>query len=67
MQQSTNGPSGDQNQHVIYIIFRVYNLGRQSMGLKLYVDPEEHRRQGKLSFTTDKWTVVPSTPAQWSP
>lgn len=62
MQRTTNGPLGDRNLGEVYIIFRVFNLGRGSMGLSLYVDPEEHRRKGTLRFTTDKWTVVPSTP-----
>lgn len=31
------------------------------MGVKIYVDPEEHRRSGRLQFSTDKWAVTPST------
>jgi hypothetical protein len=60
MQSSTNGPSGHENQGVVYVLFRVFNLGRRSMGVVLYVDPEEHRRAGRLSFKRDKWTVVPT-------
>ncbi len=45
----------------IYIIFRVYNLGRESLNLKLYVDPWAHRRQGNqgaLVFAEHTWTVT---------
>jgi len=27
----------------IYIVCRVYNLGKKSLSMKLYVDPEAHR------------------------
>ena len=43
----------------VYVIFRVYNLGQDKMGLKVYVDPETHRSQGKLLFTGNEWSVVP--------
>lgn len=60
MLRSTNGPSGGDNQHEVYVIFRVFNLGAESTGLAIYVDPQEQRRTGKLEFTTtEKYTVVP--------
>jgi hypothetical protein len=43
----------------IYLIARVFNLGRSGMGLKLYVDPARLRRDGTLAFKTDKYTVTP--------
>lgn len=59
MKRTTNGPEGDQNQTAVYALFRVYNLGRSSMGLKIYIDPAEQRRTGKLAFTSEKYAVVP--------
>lgn len=43
----------------IYLVCRVYNLGRDSLSVKLYVDPEAHRRQGSLAFASHTWTVMP--------
>lgn len=60
MKKTTNGPEGKQNQAAVYALFRVYNLGRSSMGLKIYMDPAEQRRAGKLAFTWAKYAVVPT-------
>jgi hypothetical protein len=60
MRESTNGASGNQNQSVIYTVFRVYDLGKNTTALKIYIDPEEHRRTNMLRFSEDRWTVVPS-------
>lgn len=59
MKRTSNGPLGDSNQSEIYAVFRVFNLGKDSIGLRIYIDPEEQRRAGKLKFTADKWVVVP--------
>ena len=60
MLRTTNGPSGSENQHEVYAVFRVFNLGTVATGLRIYVDPEEQRRTGKLRFTTtENYTVVP--------
>lgn len=56
----------------IYVIFRVYDLGRagRPLGLNVYVDPETLRREGQLDFIPEnprqvsKWSVVPSTGKQ---
>lgn len=42
----------------IYIICRVYDLGKDSMNLKIYVDPEAHRQRDALLFAAN-WTVRP--------
>jgi hypothetical protein len=47
------------NSNMIYVIFRVYHLGQQNMGLKIYVDPESLRSSGQLDFTAKTWSVVP--------
>lgn len=43
----------------IYAIFRVFNMTKGSLGVKVYVDPDQMRRDGELKFEVDKWTVVP--------
>ncbi|KAL3421238.1 ino80 chromatin remodeling complex protein [Phlyctema vagabunda] len=43
----------------VYIIFRVFNLGRNNLSVKLYVDPEAHRLRGDLIFESQTWTVRP--------
>lgn len=58
MLSTTNGPSGFNNRHEIYVLFRVFNLGTESTGLKIYVDPEQQRRSGKLKFITDGTYMV---------
>jgi hypothetical protein len=47
------------NNKTVYVIFRVYNLGRADMGLKIYLDPETLRFDNRLSFTAETWSVVP--------
>jgi len=41
----------------IYVIFRVYNLGRENPNVKIYLDPEVHRRRS-LAFVKHSWTVM---------
>lgn len=61
MHMTTNGPTGCDNQHAIYVILRVFNLGTESTGLMIYVNPEEQRRTGRLKFKTDAtYAVVPA-------
>ena len=60
MIRSTNGPSGADNQQEVYVIFRVFNLGMETTGLRIYVDPHEQRRTGRLNFMTNAtYTVTP--------
>ncbi|ROW15001.1 hypothetical protein VPNG_03422 [Cytospora leucostoma] len=49
------------NNDAIYVIFRVYNLGRadRPLGLRVYLDPETLRLSGQLEFTADTWRVTP--------
>jgi hypothetical protein len=42
----------------IYVIFRVYNLGRDNLNVQIYVDPEAHRGRN-LAFAAHTWTVTP--------
>ncbi|KAI1099079.1 hypothetical protein F4804DRAFT_345801 [Jackrogersella minutella] len=43
----------------LYIIFRVYNLYSDRIGVDIYVDPHRLADEGHLFFTADKWTVKP--------
>ncbi|RFU29542.1 hypothetical protein B7463_g6794, partial [Scytalidium lignicola] len=59
MKDWSNGKRGNKNQNVIYMILRVFNLGKESIGVRIYVDPDALRHNGQLKFTADKWSVVP--------
>lgn len=50
-----------ENTHTIYVIFRVYNLGRANrpLGLHLFLDPETLKLAGKLEFKAHSWSVAP--------
>ncbi|KAI1342846.1 hypothetical protein F5Y15DRAFT_412522 [Xylariaceae sp. FL0016] len=50
----------EANTIIIYVIFRVYNLGQDNMGLRIYLDPESLRLSGHLDFTTEQWSIVPT-------
>ncbi|CZR67410.1 uncharacterized protein PAC_17309 [Phialocephala subalpina] len=41
----------------IYILFRVYNLGRDNLNVRIYVDPEAHRGRS-LAFVEHTWAVT---------
>jgi hypothetical protein len=47
----------DQVSEQIYVIFRVYNLGRENLNVKIYLDPEAHRGRN-LTFAEHSWTVT---------
>lgn len=44
----------------IYLIARVYNLGKADMRFDLYVDPATQRAEGKLKFSSTKYAVTPA-------
>lgn len=41
----------------VYVIFRVYNLGKENLSVQIYVDPEAHRGTD-LAFAEHTWTVT---------
>ena len=43
----------------IYVVCRVYNLGRENLNVKIYLDPAAHDRDGSLVFKSYTWTVTP--------
>ncbi|KEY68188.1 hypothetical protein S7711_09101 [Stachybotrys chartarum IBT 7711] len=57
---TTNGPLETGQQDEVYLLFRCFKLGTKDAGLKIYADPEELRRLGKLKFSTEKYSVVPT-------
>ena len=56
----SRSPSRNKNQSAVYALFRVFGLGRSPMGLKIYIDPAEQKRLGKLAFTSEKYSVIPT-------
>jgi len=58
MQEYTNSNAESGRTERIYVIFRVFNLGNDSIGLKVLVDPESIRQRGELAFTAETWSVV---------
>jgi hypothetical protein len=58
MQEYTNSNPDNRQTEKIYVIFRVFNLGNDSIGLKVLVDPEGMRLRGELAFTALTWSVV---------
>ncbi len=49
-----------ENRDTIYVVFRVYNLGQDNMGLRIYLDPAA-LEASELDFTAETWSVVPRT------
>jgi hypothetical protein len=45
--------------NAVYLLMRVFNLGRAGMGFKLYLDPADMRRKGGLIFRSDQYEVLP--------
>ncbi|KAK2051105.1 hypothetical protein LY76DRAFT_529200, partial [Colletotrichum caudatum] len=48
-----------EDSNTLHVVFRVYNLGQENIGVKVYVDPETLRLAGRLTFTGETWSVVP--------
>ena len=44
----------------IYVILRVYNLGQEDVGMRIYIDPATMERNGELDFQAETYTVVPA-------
>lgn len=61
MKDMSNGESGSENPDKAYVIFRVFRLDKDSVDLKIYVDPEVRRQRMELSFTAETWSVVPGS------
>ncbi|KAL4796623.1 hypothetical protein BDV19DRAFT_398235 [Aspergillus venezuelensis] len=49
----------NQEDPRLYVIIRVYNLGRDDVRMKIYVNPGSMRERGELLFTAETWSVLP--------
>lgn len=58
MKDSSNGPLGSQNTDVVYLIARVFNLDKDLVGMRMYVDPQV-TKENELLFTSETWSVTP--------
>ncbi len=56
MQHNSN--HDNDNLERVYVVFRVFNLGNDNIGLRVLVDPESMRLQDELSFNAESWSVV---------
>jgi hypothetical protein len=43
----------------LYVLFRVYGLKSGHVGVKIYIDPEAARKDGRLEFEAESWIVTP--------
>lgn len=44
----------------VYVLIRVFNVEQESIGVRVFVDPETQRRAGRLDFSVDTWKVKQS-------
>ncbi|KAK7947037.1 uncharacterized protein PG986_011358 [Apiospora aurea] len=58
MQRQSIQNASQQSPDKIYLIFRVYHIGRSSIGLRILVDPERLKQTGTLAFTANTWSVA---------
>ncbi|KAK4695759.1 hypothetical protein P7C71_g2041, partial [Lecanoromycetidae sp. Uapishka_2] len=58
MQRMALSPNRQSTE--VYIILRVFNLGQENMGMRLYVDPANLERNGELIFEAESYTVKPA-------
>ncbi|KAL2866124.1 uncharacterized protein BJX67DRAFT_372785 [Aspergillus lucknowensis] len=59
MQTMRNIASQPADRTAVYMIFRPYYLGCNSMRMKIYVNPALMEERGELVFTVETWSVVP--------
>lgn len=61
LQMQSSSASNTQfstQQKKIYILFRVFGLESGDIGVKVYVDLEEARKNGLLKFEPESWVVT---------
>jgi hypothetical protein len=52
---------GERATNEVYIILRVFNLDRDGIDMRLYVDPARMKERSELHFTSESYSVVPSS------
>ena len=57
---SQSGPGQQENMSEVYIVLRVFNLGKASASVKVLVDPEGMRLRGELNFEAESWRIRPT-------
>src|SRR5690606_27212702 len=68
MRMITNGLTGCDNQYASHFTFGDLDLGTESTGLRMYLDPMEQGRTGRLKFKTNAtYAVVPAEVYSISP
>ena len=58
MQSVSNNNADSRRTESVYVVFRVFNLGEDDVGLRVLVDPESMRQREELAFTAETWSVV---------
>jgi hypothetical protein len=43
----------------VYVIIRVFNLNKDNIDMRVYVDPAAMEERHELNFTAQQWSVVP--------
>ena len=55
-----NHEIGRGTTNEVYIILRVFNLDKDGIDMRLYIDPAGMEERGELHFTSESYSVVPS-------
>lgn len=48
-----------EDRSEVYMIFRVFWLNSDRIGMRIYFDPEQLRQDGRLVFTGQTWFITP--------
>jgi len=56
MQSKSTDSSTEAPISEVYVLFRVFNIDLDRIGMRVYLDPEFARLQGDLNFSVDRWT-----------
>ena len=49
----------NEDRSEVYMILRVFCIQNETIGMSIYMDPEQLRLNGDLVFTGHTWSVVP--------
>jgi hypothetical protein len=49
--------------HEVYVILRVFNLDKDNIDMRVFVDPEGMRERKQLVFTAESYSVIPGSGA----
>ena len=44
----------------VYVVLRVFNLGKDTVDMRVYVDPKRIEDEGGLIFTPESYSVIPA-------